>query len=192
MPLNRQKRALRQSIRECVSLLPADDKLHRSRAIAEQALSLPETAGASHILLYYPLPDEVDTRPLMNHLFKARKTLYLPTTDEGEGITPVRILPDDLEDLTTGHLDIPVPRTLRPVMPEVIDLVVVPGRAFDRDLNRLGRGGGFYDRFLCQTGPEAVMMAVAFACQIVDRVPSGPHDMPVDIVVTENEVIRTG
>jgi 5-formyltetrahydrofolate cyclo-ligase len=74
--------------------------------------------------------------------------------------------------------------------PAEIDVIVIPGLAFDRGGYRVGYGGGYYDRFLRETRPDAVRMALCFALQVVDRVPVGSFDLPVDLIVTEHETIR--
>jgi 5-formyltetrahydrofolate cyclo-ligase len=76
------------------------------------------------------------------------------------------------------------------VAPDGVDVVVVPGVAFDRAGRRVGYGGGFYDRFLPRTRPGALAVAVAFALQVVDAVPHGGGDRGVQVIVTEDEVIR--
>ena len=93
------------------------------------------------------------------------------------------------EDLVPGFMDIPEPTaSCEPVDPQEVDLVLVPGVAFDRQGNRLGYGGGYYDRFLQQCAAPRV--ALAFATQLVDHVPTEPHDLRVHAVVTDEEVIR--
>ena len=76
------------------------------------------------------------------------------------------------------------------IRPENIDLVIVPGRAFDRSCNRVGQGGGFYDSFLTKLRGDCVKCAPAFDVQILDNVPVCDHDLQVDIVVTEKDTYR--
>ena len=71
-----------------------------------------------------------------------------------------------------------------------IDLIVTPGLAFDRLGNRLGRGGGYYDRFLSADGLRAVTCGLAFAEQVVEKLPTGPGDRAVQMIVTDREVLR--
>ncbi len=82
------------------------------------------------------------------------------------------------------------PSSGRVLDPGELDLVVVPGVAFDRSCNRVGYGGGFYDRLLGRMRQDTAAVAVAFALQVVPEVPSGPIDRRVDAVVTELDVIR--
>jgi 5-formyltetrahydrofolate cyclo-ligase len=95
-----------------------------------------------------------------------------------------------MEDLEPGFKGIPEPvEACERVGPEAVDLVIVPGVAFDVRSGRLGYGGGFYDRFLASC--RAPRIAVAFSMQIVDGVPCDEHDLPVDVVVTETGEIRS-
>ncbi len=76
--------------------------------------------------------------------------------------------------------------------PRAIDVVLVPGVAFDRAGYRIGYGRGFYDRFLLKTRPDAALVSAAFFLQLVDGVPRGAFDLPVDTIVTERETVHTG
>jgi len=71
----------------------------------------------------------------------------------------------------------------------MVDVVVTPGLAFDREGNRLGYGGGYYDRYLQRMGRAAARVGIAFSLQIVDRVPAEPGDQRVDVIVTDQEVL---
>lgn len=73
--------------------------------------------------------------------------------------------------------------------PASIDVAIIPGAVFDRCGHRLGYGGGFYDRFLARMAPQATRIGLAFSCQVVDQIPSLPHDVPMDLVITEQEVL---
>ncbi len=129
-----------------------------------------KTVGA-----YIPLPDEVDITPLFQCL---EKTFYIPAFDEA--ISSYR-LAQWTDELKPGKFGIPEPAN--PVFaPEELDLIIVPGVAFDRTGNRIGRGGGFYDRLLPQY--HAVRIGICFDFQCVENVPSEPHDCRMDVVVS--------
>ena len=99
---------------------------------------------------------------------------------------------DPTTDLVPGRYDIPEPREgLAPVDPAVIDVVIVPGSAFDRAGGRIGYGGGFYDGFLRRLRPAAPRIGIGFEAQLVERVPREAHDLCVDLVVTEARTIET-
>lgn len=133
---------------------------------------------AGKVMLYYPLWDEVDCRPLFGRAFASGKRVILPTVS-GPDIVPVEITPDT--EWRVGEFNI-----LEPVAGPYgggIDLIVVPGMAFDSRGNRLGRGKGYYDRFL-SLHPKAYRLGLCFGFQMIDRVPVEPFDLPMDEVVS--------
>jgi 5-formyltetrahydrofolate cyclo-ligase len=93
--------------------------------------------------------------------------------------------------MLTGYMGIAEPDAsiLHRVDPLEIDMVVVPGVAFDMARNRIGYGGGYYDRFLCTLRPDCLKVAVAFELQVFDSIPAASYDIPVDIIVTEERII---
>ncbi len=93
------------------------------------------------------------------------------------------------EDLFHPEHGLRQPAGVEPEPIELIDLLIVPALAFDRQCNRLGRGGGFYDRFLARPELKAITVGVAFAEQIVETLPIHPNDRPVDLVVTDKEIL---
>jgi 5-formyltetrahydrofolate cyclo-ligase len=140
-------------------------------------------------MVFISLPDEVDTEPLIAGLRMQGKGVAVPHTDVATGeLVSVSLRAG--ASLRPASLDVPEPEHLEPVAASGIDVVVIPGRAFGRSGGRVGRGKGYYDRFLSKTAPQAERIAVAYACQVFDEVPAGHHDMPVDVVVTEDEVLR--
>ena len=130
-----------------------------------------KTVGA-----YMPLPDEVDITPLFQCL---EKTFYIPTFDETSGGYRLAQLTGELKP---GKFGIPEPE--EPIFaPAMLDIIIVPGIAFDRIGHRIGRGGGFYDRLLPQY--HAVRIGVCFEFQCLESVPSKSHDCPIDLLITE-------
>lgn len=167
--------------------------MRRSEEIKRKVLELQEVRDARVIMLYASKGKEVRTDELISELLRVGKRVVLPKTEMREkGITPVEI--SDLEkDLIPGNYGIREPRDCaRRVDPGEIDLVIVPGIAFDRNGNRLGRGAGYYDRFLSTIKGKVRIVALAYSFQIVERVPSSNSDVPVDIIVTEEGVYRIG
>ncbi len=146
------------------------------------------------ILAFLSLRHEVDTRPILEAARAAGKTAAVPAINNDE--LSFRLLDGGEQDLPTGVLGLRMPD---PSWPEIDPgreggiLVVLPGLAFDRRKNRLGRGKGYYDRFLQRARrqwPGRVQaVAVCFSLQIVGEVPVSPHDISADAVVTEEEVI---
>lgn len=145
-------------------------------------------------MCYVSFGSEVNTFPLIQAALEQSKRLAVPLCQpEGQSLLAAEIsdFPGDLRPGTWGILE-PRPEALRPVAPELLDLVLVPGVAFDRSGNRLGYGAGYYDRFLATLRPGARTIALAFAEQIVTDVYPQAHDRPVDMVITDQEIIEPG
>ncbi|MDE5887918.1 MAG: 5-formyltetrahydrofolate cyclo-ligase [Muribaculaceae bacterium] len=156
------------------------------RSAAEEVFSrLEQTAAfllADHILMYHSLPDELYTHEFLGK-WRNRKHFYLPRVN---GVN-LEILPYDESRLELGSFHIEEPTGDNVVDPEDIELIVVPAVAYDRNGNRLGRGKGFYDRLLQTT--KATKVGVGYEFQLVDEVPVEPHDVGMDIIITQNATI---
>lgn len=170
------------------------DRLDRARAsarIGAQACALPEVLAAKSVLLYCAFRSEVATATLAERLLALGKTVCVPlTVPEKQSMLPLVL--HDYGALQPGYQGIPEPRwreaALFPALS--LDIVILPGLLFDRRGNRLGYGGGYYDRFLSGNAPQALRLGLAFSCQLVDLIPAEPHDMRLDILITEQETIR--
>jgi 5-formyltetrahydrofolate cyclo-ligase len=185
--LKRDKRALRRAILAERDALPDVDRASRSEAIADRLLGLDEAAAAATVLAFWSFGSEVDTAPLIDRLRSRGATVALPRTRDGD-IVPVVWTPgSSMTDTSFGSRE---PADGRVLEARELDLIVVPGVAFDRSCRRVGYGGGFYDRLLTSTREAAAAVAIAFRMQVVEAVPSGPLDRTVDAIVTEDEVIR--
>lgn len=180
-----EKNEIRRKIKGLKSMLLAKEQ----QEAAEQVFSfLEKTAAflmADRILMYHSLPDELSTRKFLDK-WHARKKFYLPRVN---GVN-LDILPYDESRLELGAFHIEEPTGDNTVSPEEIELVVVPAVAYDRQGNRLGRGKGFYDRLLATT--RATKIGVAYEFQIVDEIPCEPHDVKMDMVISQSgiKVIR--
>lgn len=184
------KPELRRSMKERLRAIPAADREAQSHAIRERLLALPVIQQARTVHCYVSsLPGEVDTRVLIAELLDRGARVGLPRVEQSGALTHYRI--ESLDHLIRGDfgIDEPDPAHAEPLDAALIDVVIVPGLAYDRRGHRLGRGGGMYDRLLAGLSTPGV--APAFACQIVDAVPRAAHDRRVDWVVTETEVIDT-
>lgn len=149
--------------------------------------------SARTLLAYAAIGSEVDLDPLLRTTIAAGVGVFLPYVERLSppdlGIVRVR----DLDrELAPGRLGIrePDPGRRRGARVDRLDVVLVPGVAFDARGWRLGHGAGFYDRLLPRLRPATTVIAVAFEAQIVDAVPHEPHDVPIPTIVTERRVIR--
>lgn len=153
-----------------------------SAAICEKIETLPEFQQAQAVLLYYPIHGEVDLRALLEK-YKEEKTMLLPVAHR-HSLELRRYI--GRKNLRKGHFGIPEPQT--PTYTEDVDLFVIPGVGFDRKKRRLGRGGGYYDRFL-KRFKHTKNLAVAYDFQIVKEVPVTLFDQRVQKIVTPTEII---
>ena len=175
------KTELRKIVRAAKKAVPLEEKIHRSQPIMQQVEQLALFRKAKTVLLYWSMDDEVYTHDFVNRWYK-EKCLLLPCV-EGDNLLLRRYTgPDSLQP----GPQFGIPEPVGPVFQELdrIDMIVVPGVAFDRNRNRMGRGRGFYDRLLKST-PSAVKVGVAFSFQIFDTIPTESFDVPMDEVVSE-------
>ncbi|MFP3982711.1 MAG: 5-formyltetrahydrofolate cyclo-ligase [Desulfurivibrionaceae bacterium] len=164
----------------------------KSRVIRDRVLTMTELSRASCVMIYVNYRSEVITRPLIAELQGLGKTVAAPVTDPHNARLLPYIVGNEAEDLIPGYCNIPEPDSgSQPSLdPGRLDIVLVPGSVFDPDGNRLGYGGGYYDRFLSQEAPQALTVGLAFEMQIVDSVPVQDHDIPLDLVITEKRVVH--
>jgi 5-formyltetrahydrofolate cyclo-ligase len=185
------KREIRRLSRASAPLIAAE-AVEASASIHHILAASPLWKDARTILAFLPLPApaaEPDLCPLLIQALAEGRRICLPRIEWNRGkMQPARI--DSLADLETTRHGVrqPGPEAI-PVPLDDIDLILVPGLAFDLNGNRLGRGAGFYDRFLGQrkSGPPAC--GVCFEAQIVDRIPTEPWDVPMNALATERRFV---
>ena len=185
--VQQEKRALRHRIVAARKAIPGDVAEADSERILHRILDLLPTSRAGlRVVAYLSIGSEVRTEPLCRALLARGYELALPRIDPEGGMCAVAIA--SLEALTAGPMGVlePVEGVALSAPPQVI---IVPGVAFSSDGERLGRGKGYYDRFLEQW-PAALRVAPAFECQLVKQIPTEPHDQPVDRIVTPDRVIH--
>ncbi|HSW09828.1 MAG TPA: 5-formyltetrahydrofolate cyclo-ligase [Bacillota bacterium] len=195
--LGEAKRELREQILTRRRQLPAAEAARHSRQIGDRLSSLKAYRQARCLLAYASCRNEVDTWGIMARCLAEGKALALPRV-EPEGRLSLRLVQQPSRELARGYRGILEPLPGAPEVPrEAIDLALVPGLAFDRLGNRLGQGGGYYDRLLSELRSaalasrrttKAVAVGLAYEFQVVSRVPAGIADHPVDLVVTESGV----
>lgn len=143
---------------------------------------------AENILMYSSLKSEVQLQPLFEK-YSGQKCFYLPVVEKGTNLLSVREYKKDtqFEISDMGILE-PVGSDISSL--QILDLVLVPGIAFDYQLNRLGRGKGYYDRFLKQI--KASKIGLCFEFQLLENIPADENDVKMDMIVSENEIISGG
>ncbi len=189
--VNQLKKELRACIQEQRDALSPAEREALSQRVADHLWSMPEFRDAQTIFFFISFRSEVSTEPMIRRAIAEGKRVCLPYTyPETKAMVASQILDFDSE-LRLGNYDIlePAEEFIRPVEPADIDLIITPGVAFDVRGGRCGYGGGYYDRFFNQRRAGCPLVALAFELQIVEDVPRGDHDQPVDKVVTEERVI---
>jgi 5-formyltetrahydrofolate cyclo-ligase len=187
--LQRVKRAVRAQANAGRQRQENKDQL--SRQICRKLAALPEYAAAQTVMLYVDFGPEVRTRHFLEVAGQDGKRLVVPyCVGDDLGL----FLLESIDELTPGTWGILEPKAElrgladRTVDPGELDLIVVPGVAFDRRGGRVGHGKGYYDRLLRRVRAGAALVALAFESQLVDEVPMQPHDVFMDKIVTEAAV----
>ena len=182
------KKVLRREMLARRRALSTAERTRASKMICARVQALTVLQEARTMMLYASTEEEINLYPLMEVLLTEGRRIVLPEIT-GRGVMEARELPamDALTDGTFGILS-PDPMRGNIVAPEEIDVIIVPGAAFDEKGGRLGLGGGYYDRFLPRAG-NAVRLVLAFDFQIVPDVPMGAQDARVDVILTERRMI---
>ena len=174
------------------SLLAAltDEQRHAASASACTRLATLESLEHAHVvMMYMPLASGVGVTPAVLRCFRRGQTVCVPKVDwQRKDMTAIEITSLDDRVLDTDEHGLRSPKTGRLILPNIIDAVVVPGLAFDPQGRRLGRGGGFFDRFLSRLRPTTTTIGLVFDQQIIDAVPANERDAAVDIIVSDRRV----
>lgn len=185
------KKELRRQVLAARQRLQPEEVKEKSRLITVALLELPELQAAETVLAYMDFRQEVETGPLLQELMRLGKKVALPVTDVASKNLWLYQVQDLEEDIEPGVWGIRQPKTSLPaVRPEQLDVVIVPGVAFDLKGYRLGYGGGFYDRFLPQTRPDCRWLAPIFELQLVPDVHPEAHDCRMHRLVTEERTLN--
>ncbi len=193
MDIRLEKKELRKRILTIRDSLTKDEWAKKSKAIFDHFFTLGEITTAQNIFIFINFRSEVDTKPIIERLLEMGKNVIVPYTDIPNKRLRLFYL-NDFKELIEGSYGIlePNPSTAKEAKLKDVELVVVPGSAFDTKGGRMGYGGGFYDRLLPSIKTGVKTIAIAFELQIVEQVPMGYYDRRVDIIVTEERIINTG
>ena len=172
------------------------DRDQKSELVLERLETISEFQTAQHIFVYLGIGSEVQTRAIVQHLLNAAdRSCYIPYC-VGDSLRIFQLSDwQQLEPKSFGVLE-PKDEQIKSVttdgsLPiESIELALIPGVAFDRELNRIGYGRGYFDRFLRDRIPDAHRIGLAFDEQIVDRLPTDEFDVPMHRIVTESKTIE--
>lgn len=181
--IEKTKQLLRDQFRKRLRHHSLEDRDRKARIIAELAFDLPAFRKAHAVMLYVALDEEVNTRLILNTAFREKKHVLLPVLLEktNEMISAELITP---EGMHPGKYAIMEPEGWSSPFPmRDLDMVFVPGLAFDRKNHRLGRGKGYYDRFLAKLSSRVATVGLAYDIQLVDELPVDVHDVKLDLVL---------
>ncbi len=182
------KKEIRKHMKELLSKQTESDIREKSERIRNSLKKLGEYKDAKTILFYVSIEKEVSTREIIAEAISDGKSVVVPKVNHKTKIMTLHRI-SHLEELSPGYIGILEPIGKPEVFPTSgIDLAVIPGIAFDERGHRLGRGGAFFDRLLKHV--ECPKIALGFDFQIIDSIPTLPHDVPIDVVITEKRVIN--
>ena len=160
------KKQLRKYIKPKIQLMTSQEKDFESLSIMEKLIRHPLYSQSHRIGIYQHLPDEVKTNHIIEKCREDNKIIFYPKITNS-------VMVMEMETEMSGNSN------------DQIDLLIVPGRAFDKNGNRLGRGGGYYDRYL-EEHPSILTVGICFDCQIVNKISVEKHDKRVDVIIYNN------
>ncbi len=180
------KNQLKELILEKRNSLSKDEAIEKSKKIEENLFNIDHYKKSKTVMFFVSFNSEVHTHEMIKEALK-NKTVIIPKVVYKE-IEPSVII--DFDNLIPSEkFGILEPIEIMKTAYKNIDLVIVPGAVFDKQGHRIGYGFGYYDRFLAKV-PKAVKIGLAFDFQIIDKIPNHAHDVPVDLIVTEERVVE--
>lgn len=186
------KKQLRKEVLERRENVSYEVIKENSDRIFNKLKSMQQYKDAQCVMLYLSFKNEVRTQEIIEDLFSQGKRVFIPVTvHKTKGLIVSELL-DVGKDLEVGNFGVlePKPDALRPVSPEIIDLVLVPGVAFDERGYRIGYGAGYYDRFLPKLKQGTPKIAIAHEVQMIDEVPNEDFDIAVDYLLTHERLLK--
>ena len=184
--LKQDKKRVRELLAQKRRLLSKEDIAEQSSKVVAAVEQMPCFQSAKTVLIYYPTHNEVDLLSLIKR-YKKEKTFLFPVVHRK---TMTACPYEGNAKMHRGKFNIPEPTT-EPYVGD-IDLILVPGVGFDKSGNRLGRGGGYYDKFITRLGRKTLLVGVGYDFQLVEEVPANRWDKRLDYVVTpSNGTIKT-
>lgn len=183
------KRNIRKEVLMKRSKMKAEEKELKDNIILEKLYETNLYKNARNIFTYISFGDEINTIKLIERALKDNKNISVPKTYR-ETRTMNAIFIPCLKELKENHMGIlePIDDSIV-IKKEDIDLIIVPGAVFDKDFNRIGYGGGYYDRYLEDIAYKNNKVVLAYDFQIVDKIEKEEHDVKVDIIITDKQIL---
>ena len=176
-----RKKNLRKEMLERLHNISREEREKKQKELKEKLFSLEEFKKAKCIMFYVSKHYEVNTHDMIDESIAMGKKVVVPITFKEEKMLQPSELKDRKTELIEGHYGVHQPheKHIRQVPLEKVDLMLIPGLAFDKSGHRLGHGGGYYDRFLEKAPEDICTIALAFDFQIVDELPRYTTDIPI-------------
>jgi 5-formyltetrahydrofolate cyclo-ligase len=194
MGIQQEKKQLRSRFRKILTRMTAEERATASLAIIQRIRSLPLWESVSLVLAFIPLETEVAILPLLDEALEEQKIIAVPRCQPDRDLSFHQIRTGYQTSLCNGPYSLKEPPQDWPsIDPETLppgSLVLVPALAFTPAGERLGKGKGYYDRFLTRIPPHALTIGVCFDQQLIDHLPSSGQDVPVRLVVTDQRCYR--
>ncbi len=166
--------------------LGKEEALERSYEVCRNIMNMKQYKCAEKVLLYNSICNEVDTKAIIKNCFDTGKQVFLPVITENNNFEARRYIKS--AKMTINKFGIPEPKEGMTINPKELDLIIAPGIAFDKRLHRIGFGSGYYDRYLKKT-KNAYTIGAAYLFQIVDIIKESGHDICLDAVATEKDIL---
>ncbi len=185
------KNSIRKEILKKRDAIPQEIKTDKNAIIKKKLFSLQEFMNAEVVFFYASFRSEVETHSMIRESLEMGKRVMLPKVQiDGHLVKLYEI--QDIHELSPGHMGIPEPsfNNTYPLSIDEVNMIIIPGVAFDYSGNRLGYGGGYYDMLLAQRKKKAPIIALAYEEQLVDEIPSEPHDIKIDMIITDKRIIK--
>jgi len=184
--LNRLKQLTREKIKERLKNLDKTEKKLLDKRIFEKLINLNEYKQANDIFTYVSFDKEVDTIEIIKYSLKKGKKVYVPkVVKETKRLEVYQI--DSINELKKGTYGIPEPIDGKKITKNRFDILLIPGIGFDKLYHRLGRGEGYFDRFLATV--EGFKIGLCFSIQIEEKLPTTKNDIKMDMVITDSEIL---
>ena len=178
------KNQIKESVLEKRNSLSKQEVFERSKKIEKNLIDIDNYKKSKVVMFFVSFNSEVNTHDMIKNSLK-NKTVVIPKLINKD-IEPSVII--DFDSLIAGKFGILEPIEIMKIAYKNIDLILVPGIVFDKEGHRIGYGFGYYDKFL-RKAPKAIKIGLAFDFQVIDKIPREMHDMPVDLIVTDERVI---
>lgn len=186
-----RKNAIRNAMRASLGRIDSAQRSEWSALACARVIRSEVFVKAARVMLYMPMRSEIDILSVALEAFRLGKSVCVPRVETGrKSMNAIEMTSFDDESMDADALGVRAPKAGQIVPSETIDLVVVPGVAFDMHGFRLGRGGGYYDRYLARLPHSAATIGICFDLQFVDDIPTEPNDIAVQAVVSEHRAIQ--